>query len=123
GAAGESSTKNSAESGTSTQSQSTEADIKKAEKLKADIAKLKEMLAEAKTQLDLLKRKLDLDSDTFYSKPDYAHDAAGKASLDDLKNKIANKQISVNDPKQKLEQLKLKAGPSADANKPPPPQN
>lgn len=39
-------------------------------------------LDQAEQELDLLQRQLNLDQDTYYSKPNYAEDAAGKAKLD-----------------------------------------
>ena len=67
--------------------------------------------------LDLLKRKLALDSDAFYSNPDHARDTGGKAKLDDLQNSIDEKQVSVEDLKNKLADLMQKAGISPEADK------
>ena len=70
------------------------ADQKKKAEAAAAAAKTKELLAQAQTQLDILKRELALDSDSFFSNPDYARDAKGKAKLDDLKQLIGDKQTS-----------------------------
>ncbi len=100
------------------------ADAKKAEEQAAEIAKAKEMLAQLQSELDLLKRQLALNSETYYSNPDYAHDTNGKAKLDDLQKMIGDKQISLQDLKQQLEELMQKAGISPDANDAPaPPKN
>jgi hypothetical protein len=112
-------TKKSAES-----SAPTPADAKKAEEQAAEIAKAKEMLAQLQSELDLLKRQLALNSETYYSNPDYAHDTNGKSKLDDLQKAIGDKQISVQELKQQLEELLQKAGISPDANEAPaPPKN
>src|SRR5262249_55665191 len=66
----------------SSEAASTETDAQKAAEQAAEIAKTKELLQQMQSELDLLKRQLALDSDTFYSKPDYAHDSTGKSRLD-----------------------------------------
>ena len=104
----------------------TGSDPKKKEEQAAEVAKTKELLAQAQSALDLLKRKLTLDSDSFFSNPDFARDADGKAKLDELKSLIGEKQVSVDDLKGRLAELMEKAGISSDADKaaaPPPPQN
>ena len=101
------------------------ADTKKAEKQAAEIAKLKESLKQMQSELDLLKRKFALDSENFYSQPDYAHDADGKARLDEQQRQIGDKRVSVEDLKHQLEQLIEEAGISSDAADKPaaPPRN
>lgn len=99
-------------------------DAKKAEEQAAEIAKAKQMLAQAQSELDLLKRQLALSNDTFYSNPDYAHDSDGKAKLDELQKTIGDEQISLQELKQKLEELMQEAGISPEANSTPaPPSN
>ena len=99
------------------------ADQKKKTEAAAAAAKTKELLAQAQTQLDILKRELALDSDSFFSNPDYAHDAKGKAKLDDLKRLIGDKQTSVEELKRQLTELAEKAGiPLDDAKPAAPPQ-
>jgi hypothetical protein len=93
-------------------------DTQKAEEQAAEIAKTKELLAQAKTELDLTKRELALQNDTYFSNPDYAHDSAGKAKLDDLQRTIDEKQTSVQDLKLKLDQLLQEAGISPEADQP-----
>lgn len=96
-----------------------------AKRLTAEVAKAKEKLAELQKQQDLLQRELALDKDTVYSNPDYAHDTAGKAKLDDLQQQINAKQLEVNEAKAHLEDLQSKLAEIApsDASSPPaPPQ-
>jgi hypothetical protein len=93
-------------------------DAKKKAELAAAVARTKELLAQAQTELDILKRRLALDSDSFYSNPDYARDTNGKTKLDGEKQSIGDKQISVEDLKRKLTELMEKAGISADDQKP-----
>lgn len=89
----------------------------------AEVAKTKELLAQAKEALDLLKRKLALDSDSFYTNPEHARDTNGKAKLDELQSMINEKQFSVDDLKAKLDDLLQKAGISSEDEKTPaPPQ-
>jgi hypothetical protein len=94
------------------------ADQKKKAEAAAAAAKTKELLAQVQTQLDVLKRELALDSDSFFSNPDYAHDASGKVKLDDLKQLIGDKQTSVEELKRQLAELAEKAGISLDDAKP-----
>ena len=94
------------------------ADQKKKAEAAAAAAKTKELLAQAQAQLDILKRELALDSDSFFSNPDYAHDANGKARLGDLKQLIGDKQTSVEELKRQLTELAEKAGISLDDAKP-----
>lgn len=100
-----------------------EADSKKKEEQSAEVAKAKDVLAQAQAQLDVLKRELSLDSDNFFSNPDYSHDASGKAKLDELQKMIGDKQISVEDLKQQLATLMKEVGISPDADKTPAPPN
>ena len=93
------------------------ADPKKKEEQNAEVAKAKELLAQVQAELDVLKRELALDSDTYFSNPDYSHDAAGKAKLDDLQKMIGDKQVSVEELKRQLADLMQKAGIAPDADK------
>ncbi|HET7152082.1 MAG TPA: hypothetical protein VFI60_11785, partial [Candidatus Acidoferrum sp.] len=62
------------------------------EKLKRELDNAKEQLKQALSDLDLLQRENRLDQDAYYSKPDYASDAAGKQKLDDEKQAISDKR-------------------------------
>ena len=92
-------------------------DAKKAERQAAEIAKEKELLQQMQSELDLLKRRLALDSESFYSKPDYAHDSDGKAKLDELQRNIDDKKSYVDDLKKHLQELMQEAGIPPDADK------
>lgn len=67
----------------------------------AELAKLKEQIADAEKDLDLAQRQLALDSDSYYSNPDYQHDTAGQGKLDGEKQQITDKQ-------QEIERLKTR---------------
>jgi hypothetical protein len=66
-----------------------------------DIAALKEQIKQAQSDLDLAKRELALQQDTYFSNVNYARDTAGKAKLDELKQQVSDKQ-------QELERLKAR---------------
>jgi hypothetical protein len=90
------------------------------------IARAKEELAAAAAKLDLLKRANALDQDTYYSKPGYTTDHAGKSKLDAEQAEINDQQATVDDLKAKLEQLKAEHGVTdapAETKKPAKPQN
>src|SRR5271156_1535167 len=71
----------------------------------AKVAKLKEELAQAEEDLKLNQRENQLEQDTVYSKPDYQHDAAGKAMLEQLQRQISDKQALVEQLKARLSAL------------------
>jgi hypothetical protein len=96
-------------------------DAQKAEEQGAEIAKAKDMLAQLQSELDLLKRQLALDSESYYSNSDYTRDLAGKSKLDDLQKSIGDKQVSLQELKQHLEELMREASASPDANNAPAP--
>jgi hypothetical protein len=61
------------------------ASVKRALRIACDtpeVAETQTRLDSAEQELDLLQRQLVLDQDTYYSKPNYAGDTAGKARLD-----------------------------------------
>ncbi len=80
-------------------------DAKEAAAEDAKIARLKEQVADAEKDVDLAKRGLALDQDSFQSNPDYAHDAAGKAKLQDEKQQIDDRQQELDRLKAKLAEL------------------
>jgi len=71
------------------------------EKKNAEIEALKQQIAAKQSQVDLAQRELTLDSDAYYSKPNYQGDKAGAA-------KIASEQADVNQKKDELAALKAK---------------
>jgi len=80
------------------------------EKLKKEVAALKEQLKQALSDLDLLQREYRLDQDTFYSNTNYASDTAGKQKLDDEKQQISDKREEVERLKAKLADLQQALG-------------
>jgi hypothetical protein len=87
-------------------------------KIQAQISNAKESIASMKTDLDLMQRTQVLDSQMYYSKPDYANDRAGARKLTDEQAKIADKQQAIDEAEKKLAELEtlLKASPQ---NNPP----
>ena len=85
----------------------------KDEKLKKEIEAAKEQLKQAIDDLDLLQRENRLDQDTYYSKPDYAADTAGKQKLDDEQQQISDKRQEVERLKAKLADLQKSLGESS----------
>jgi len=66
-------------------------------KLQSHLDNAKEKLASLKTDLELMQRTLTLDSQMYYSKPDYSNDTAGARKLADEQEQIANKQQAIDD--------------------------
>lgn len=58
-------------------------------------AKIQEKLDSAEKQLKQLQRLFDLDRDTYYSKPNYTEDTAGKAKLDDEQQQLQSLQSEI----------------------------
>lgn len=97
--------------------------LKQAKEQEAEIAGLKVKIAEAEKDLDLVRRQLALDQDTYLANPDYAHDVAGKAKLDDEKQQINDKQQDIERLKTRLaalEELKSHRKPLRTQAAPPP---
>lgn len=89
------------------------------EKRAKEIAALKEQIKQAQSDLDLAKRDLALQQDTYYSNADYARDTPGKAKLDDLTQLVSDKQQELERMKARLANLQAAKGGS-DANPPKP---
>jgi hypothetical protein len=70
-----------------------------------EVTELKEKVKQAESDLDLLNREYRLDQDSYFSKPDYTNDTAGKQKLDDEKAQISGKQQEVDRLKAKLADL------------------
>jgi hypothetical protein len=86
------------------------------EKKAAEMEALKQQIAAMQSQVDLAQRELTLDSDAYYSKPNYQGDKAGAV-------KIAAEQANVNQKKDELAALKAKLatlGPLPPATTAPP---
>jgi hypothetical protein len=104
--------------------------LREATEQDAEIARLKLQITEAERDLDLARRQLTLDQDTYLANPDYAHDVAGKAKLGTEKQRIDDKQQEIDRLKPRLaalEELKghrrpvraQAAAPSQTENAPP----
>ena len=70
-----------------------------------EVLKMKDAIAEAEKDADLLKRELALEQDTYLSNADHEHDLAGKAKLDGLQQQINDKQADVDRLKTRLAAL------------------
>jgi hypothetical protein len=83
-------------------------------KLQSQVTNAKENLASLKTDLDLMQRTLVLDSQMYYSKPDYSNDREGARKLTDEQAKIADKQQAIEDAEKKIADLEaqLKDSPA-----------
>jgi hypothetical protein len=70
-----------------------------------EVARLKEQIADAEKDLDLDRRQLTLDQDSYFSNPDHSRDSAGKTKLQDELQQIAAKLQEVERLKTKLSAL------------------
>jgi hypothetical protein len=82
------------------------------------VAALKEELAKLQNEVDLSQRELTLDNETYYSKPNYAGDKAGKTKLDELAADLKLKQDDVDKVKAKLAEALAAIGGGTTAPKP-----
>ena len=82
----------------------------------------KKELAQAEHELDVTQRKAALDSDAYYSKPDFANDKDGKANLDAEAQQISDKKQAVEALKARVAELQALVGeaPSLEPDKNPP---
>lgn len=82
------------------------------------IANAKEKLASLRTDLDLMQRTLALDSQMYYSKPDYSNDRAGAQKLADEQAQIASKQQTIDEQEKEIAALQAlgKDAPQASQN-------
>src|SRR5580658_6226331 len=88
----------------------------------AELATLKQQVADAQKDLDLLQRELSLRQDTYISNPDHSHDLAGKAKLDAMLAQITDKQQAVEALKTQLAALLASSGTTAPPAPTAPPQ-
>jgi hypothetical protein len=77
----------------------------KAAEVDADQQQLKSL----KTDLDIAQRKLVLDQQMYYGKPDYSSDKAGAAALKDEQDQIAAKQQEIDDLQKKIDALQAES--------------
>jgi hypothetical protein len=83
-----------------------------------EIKNTKEQIAQTTKDLDLIKRELSLDQDTFYSNTDYVHDKAGQAKLADEQQQINVKQQELDVLKARLQDLEAHKKPSGETPAP-----
>jgi hypothetical protein len=76
--------------------------------IQADIAAAKSHLQSVKADLDILQRTFVLDSQMYYSKPNYVADKDGAAKIDGEKAEVDAKQQEVADAQMKVDQLEAK---------------
>ncbi len=76
----------------------------------ARIEAAKQKLDSLKKDIELAQRKFNLDSDTYYGKPDYATDPEGAQALKSEKDALAEKQDEVDAAQKELDQLMAEAG-------------
>lgn len=70
-------------------------DAEALKKATAELARLKEKLSDAQKDLDLAQREYALSRESYYSNPNYANDASGKAKLDGIQAQIDSDQQEV----------------------------
>jgi len=80
----------------------------------AALERAKKQLATALSELDIMQRKLALDSDSYYSKTDYASDKDGKANLDAEAQQINEKKQAVEELKTRVAELQALVGEPAE---------
>jgi len=85
----------------------------------AALEQAKKELAQAQHELDVTQRKAALDSDVYYSKPDFANDKDGKANLDAEAQQISEKKQAVETLKARVAELQALVGeaPSLEPDK------
>jgi hypothetical protein len=76
--------------------------------IQADLAAAKAHLQSTKADLDILQRTFVLDSQMYYSKPNYVADKDGAAKIDGEKAEVDAKQQEVADAQMKVDQLEAK---------------
>ena len=76
--------------------------------IQADLNAAKSQLQTVKADLDIAQRKFNLDSQTYYSKPNYVADRDGAASIAAEKADLESKQQAVADAQMKVDRLEAK---------------
>ncbi|HUC42161.1 MAG TPA: hypothetical protein VL913_00310, partial [Candidatus Micrarchaeaceae archaeon] len=80
----------------------------------AELAADQEQLKSLKTDVDIAQRKLVLDQQMYYGKPDYSSDKAGAAALKDEQDQIDAKQQQIDDLQKKIDALQSQSGAPSD---------
>jgi hypothetical protein len=75
------------------------------EKLKSEIASIKQQLKDRQGEVELLQRLYDLDKEALYSKPDPTRDTAGVTKLDSEQDELKQKQEELAKLKAELESI------------------
>jgi uncharacterized phage protein gp47/JayE len=91
-------------------------------KKKAEIAALKQEVADKAKEVDLEQRMLTLANESYYSKPDFSKDPDGKAKLDAMQSDLAQKKDELAKLKAKLKELAPDADQKTPEQKPAAPQ-
>jgi hypothetical protein len=100
--------------GEKTPAASDEQDKQKKAEYAAALERAKKQLATALSELDIMQRKLALDSDSYYSKTDYASDKDGKANLDAEAQQINEKKQAAEELKARVAELQALVGEPAE---------
>ena len=91
------------------------------EKLKAEVASLKQQLKDEQGDVELQKRLVELDKDAYFSQTDFTHDTQGKAKLDSEQDDLKQKEEAFEKLKAKLLSIApQEALPPASAEQPKP---
>jgi hypothetical protein len=69
---------------------------------KAEHAALKQQVEDKQKEVDIAKREFGLESETYYSKPDFSHDREGKARIDAMQTALKQQQDELATLKAKL---------------------
>jgi hypothetical protein len=88
--------------------------------VQADLAAAKDQLQTLQTEADILQRKLALDKQTYYGKPDYASDKAGEDSLKDEQDQVDAKQAGIAAAQKKIADLQAQLNPAGGTATAPP---
>jgi hypothetical protein len=92
---------------------------KKAQDNTAAAEAAKANLENLKSELDILQRKLALDQQSYYGKPDYSSDKAGAAALQDEQSQVDAKQQEVDDAQKKFDDLPAQSDSTSPADNTP----
>jgi len=80
----------------------------------AALERAKKQLATVLSELDIMQRKVVLDSDSYYSKTDYESDKEGKANLGAEAQQISDKKQAVEELKARVAELQALVGDAAE---------
>ncbi len=72
------------------------------QKLKAQVASLKQQLKDEQSEVEVQKRLVELEKDAYFSETDFAHDTQGKARLDAEQDSLKQKEEAFEALKAKL---------------------